>query len=897
MGFKRTHRAVLATVSGLFAATAAMATGILAWTDAHSVWAEPRDARSVCQTGVLTADDAATGDLLGNSAAIGDDYAFLGALSGDTDTVYNCGTVYVFRRDGVSWVQQEELNASDAAFLDDFGNSVSIAGDLLVVGAPRGEIPGTTDIGAVYVFKRTGQNWTEQAQLVAGQFYREQGARFGEAVALDAEPPSGARLIVGASDRTVDFKKTGEVYFFEHQGTDVWETMGFAHAATTGDNDKFGSVVGISGDWAIVGAPKTDDECPLNNTCDSGSAFIFRYTGEFWAVHQKLTGSNTAEGDQFGTSVAIHKNTVVVGAKDAHGGFMDLIDRAGAVYVFHRTDPNATPSDLSDNVWEEEQRLVNEGDVTAGATDDFGQSVAIKGNTIIVGDNRHDANRGEAYLFRHNGTEWLLEDALPADDAAALFYGWSVATNGEHVIAGALGTNSASGSAYTFSIADCNGYGEPDGCDIHVDFGGPCVGAIFPDGPCEEDVNGNGVPDSCECLSVADCPDDGLDCTDDQCVDGECAYIADQGQCAIAGKCIPDGQANPANVCQECRFADNPYDWSSVPGEPVCDDGLYCNGEDFCDGGVCQDGDDPCPGQACDEAADICSGDCDANGILDGCDVDCGPPGGVCDVAGCGQGEDCNANGLPDECDLGEAQERAKLTASDAVANHNFGKSVSVSGDVAVIGAVYDHDGGFYSGSAYAYRYNGSSWIEQAKLTASDAAAYDYFGHSVSVSGDVAVIGAYGDRIDSGSVYVYRYNDSSWIEEAKLTASDAAAGDYFGYSVTFSGDVAVIGAHYDDDGGTNSGSAYVYRYSGSSWIEEAKLTASDAAEYVHFGSSVSVSGDMAVIGAHWDNDGGSRSGAAYVYRYNGSSWIEEAKLTASDAAEYDYFGSSVSVSG
>ncbi|MHC4698347.1 MAG: FG-GAP repeat protein, partial [Planctomycetota bacterium] len=279
MAFKGTNRTVLAIVSGLFAATAITGTGILVRPDAHSAWAGSRDTRSVCQTSVLTADDGVAGDLLGISAAIGGDYAFLGALSGDKDTVFNCGSVYVFRRDGVSWVQHQELNAWDASAFDEFGYSVSVGGDLLVVGAPKGEIPGYSDTGVVDVFRRNGQTWTQQVQLVAGHFYREQGARFGEAVALDAEPPSGARLIVGASDRTVDFKKTGEVYFFEQQGTGLWETMGFPRAATTGDNDKFGSVVSISGDWAIVGAPKTDDECPLNNTCDSGSAFVYRYTG------------------------------------------------------------------------------------------------------------------------------------------------------------------------------------------------------------------------------------------------------------------------------------------------------------------------------------------------------------------------------------------------------------------------------------------------------------------------------------------------------------------------------------------------------------------------------------------------------------------------------------------
>ncbi|MHC4698577.1 MAG: FG-GAP repeat protein, partial [Planctomycetota bacterium] len=196
------------------------------------------------------------------------------------------------------------------------------------------------------------------------------------------------------------------------------------------------------------------------------------------------------------------------------------------------------------------------------------------------------------------------------------------------------------------------------------------------------------------------------------------------------------------------------------------------------------------------------------------------------------------------------------LTASDAAWDDYFGYSVSVSGDVAVIGAHHDRDTRKWRGSAYVYRCNGSVWIEEAKLTASDGTAHDEFGNSVSVSGDIAVIGAFGDDDYSGSAYAYRYNGSSWIEEAKLTASDAAADDRFAFSVSVSGDVAVIG--------TLSGSAYLYRYNGSGWIEEAKLSASDAPAG-GFGHSVSVSSDMAVIGAYRDDDGGTNSGSAYVF--------------------------------
>ncbi|MBL4810429.1 MAG: FG-GAP repeat protein [Phycisphaerales bacterium] len=246
--------------------------------------------------------------------------------------------------------------------------------------------------------------------------------------------------------------------------------------------------------------------------------------------------------------------------------------------------------------------------------------------------------------------------------------------------------------------------------------------------------------------------------------------------------------------------------------------------------------------------------------------------------------------------------EESKLLASDGAEFDGFGWSVSVSGEVAVIGAYWNDDNGSNSGSAYVYRYDGTNWVEESKLLASDGARDDYFGHSVSVSGNVAVIGAYGDDDNdnggaSGSAYVYRYDGTNWVEESKLLASDAAAGDSFGRSVSVSGEVAVIGAYGNDDNGTSSGSAYVYRFDGTNWVEESKLLASDAATNDYFGWSVSVSGEIAVIGAPGDDDNGAWSGSAYVYRFDGTNWVEESKLLASDGTVNDEFGRSVSVSG
>ena len=156
----------------------------------------------------------------------------------------------------------------------------------------------------------------------------------------------------------------------------------------------------------------------------------------------------------------------------------------------------------------------------------------------------------------------------------------------------------------------------------------------------------------------------------------------------------------------------------------------------------------------------------------------------------------------------------------------------------------------------------------EVKLTASDAAAGDGFGISVSISGDLAIVGAPLDddvSFASGSAYIFRRGGGIWSQEAKLTASDAAAGDAFGFSVSINGDLAIVGALQDDDAGTFSGSAYIFRRNGTSWSEEAKLTASDAASVDLFGIFVSISGDLAIVGAQGDDDAGSGSGSAYVY--------------------------------
>lgn len=244
------------------------------------------------------------------------------------------------------------------------------------------------------------------------------------------------------------------------------------------------------------------------------------------------------------------------------------------------------------------------------------------------------------------------------------------------------------------------------------------------------------------------------------------------------------------------------------------------------------------------------------------------------------------------------------LTASDASMDDHFGESVAVEGDIAVVGAVGDDQAAQDSGSAYVFRFDGANWVEESKLTASDATIGMGFGR-VSISGNaVLVTAAKDDQADhddrhcnSGSAYIYRYDGSQWTEETKLTASDAKCHAAFGISGDIDGSTVIIGAYVDDEAGPNAGAAYIFNFNGSEWVEHQKLLPSDAQTSHLFGISVAILDDLMVIGAPGDDDVAKNSGAAFVYRLVDSKWIEETKLTAFDGSSEDLFGLRVAIDG
>ena len=240
------------------------------------------------------------------------------------------------------------------------------------------------------------------------------------------------------------------------------------------------------------------------------------------------------------------------------------------------------------------------------------------------------------------------------------------------------------------------------------------------------------------------------------------------------------------------------------------------------------------------------------------------------------------------------------LIPSDGRIGDRFGCAVSIDGDYAIAGSYWDDDNGNNSGSAYIFRKGTAGWVQEARLTASDGAKDDWFGYAVSISGKYAVVGAVLDDDsgpDRGSAYVFKRSGSNWVQQAKLLAADGNDDDEFGGSVCIEGNSVIVGASGSDALGENAGAAYIFVRTGNNWTQQAGLLAADAAVGQNFGNSVSIDGNYAVIGANLDTGMGADSGAAYIFRREGQNWAQQAKLTAPDGQPYDYFGQAVSIDG
>lgn len=244
------------------------------------------------------------------------------------------------------------------------------------------------------------------------------------------------------------------------------------------------------------------------------------------------------------------------------------------------------------------------------------------------------------------------------------------------------------------------------------------------------------------------------------------------------------------------------------------------------------------------------------------------------------------------QCRVNEA---IKLESPGDDMGIRFGKSIAVDRDVAIIGAVRAGDDG--TGAAYIYRFNGTAWQHSGESPLSELASDSRFGWSVAISGDVAAVGSAPLSGGTAPVFVYRFDGADWVNEAQLHGDDPTADDGFGLSLALDGNVLVVGAPWDDEackGNCNGGAVYIFRFVDGTWQQDAKLHSSDILGADEFGSAVSVDGDTVLIGSPEKHGG---IGSAYIYWYDGTNWLGEVKLSPKFPEGGDQFGRSVALNG
>jgi hypothetical protein len=335
------------------------------------------------QQAKLLADDGAARDFFGESVSLDGDTVVIGATGDDQNGVFS-GSAYVFTRTDGQWTQQAKLLADDGAASDSFGTTASLDGDTVVIGAPGGRDGRGIDSGAAYVFTRTNGVWSQQAKLFLGDGLP--GEAFGEpSISLD-----GDTVVIAADFDRSDEPGPGSANVFTRVDG-VWSAQARLVSSDGFPWDNFGIAISLDGDTVAIGMSNDDD-----NGEKSGSAYVFARAANVWTQQAKLLPDDGAARDFFGYSVSIDGDTAVIGAQ----GNDDKGEGSGSAYVFARAD----------NKWTQQAKLLAD-DGTAG--DYFGRPVSLDGDTAVIGATGHFQNPGSAYVFH------ILSDPIDMLNALA----------------------------------------------------------------------------------------------------------------------------------------------------------------------------------------------------------------------------------------------------------------------------------------------------------------------------------------------------------------------------------------------------------------------------------------------------------------------------------------------
>ncbi len=699
-------------------------------------------------------------------------------------------------------------------------------------------------------------------------------------------------LVRDAADRGA-----AEVSMTHRLGITDWTEQDVT-ASDGANDDRFGTSVAVSGDLAVVGA----FDAKIGDNYQQGAVYVFAREGGVWNERQKLVASDGAGMANFGAAVAFAGDTILVGAISANvGGTSD----EGVVYAFAQ----------SGGTWTQTQELAsNDG----GSGDAFGNAIVASGSIALIGAKGAtiDGNtlQGKVYVFAQDGGTWTQAQVLTADDGAANdLFGTSLALDGDTAIIGAptLTYNfNHAGWAYVFTssngtwtqgqkiIPNETALGDQFGYAVGLAGDTALItstGNQFAHGAAYVFHRDSGLWMETQQLA----PDDSAS------GDEFGNVLTMSGTTAIIGaqRMMVGDHQGAAYVFS----ADGGGVWSQTQGFTEASGTSL----DFFGGAVAFDGTTALVGipgatvagaqfQGAAAFYTVEGGNLPPEQEVGASDGATGDEFGISVVV---DGDTALIGAAYENSGQGAAyvfaqaggvwSETQKLVASDGVANDWFGQSVALDGDTAVIGAPQYL--GFGNGAAYVFTRSGTDWSESQKLTADDGVQRDQFGISVAVVGDEAIVGAYGAAFYQGAAYAFARAGGSWTQTQKLTASDASMNADFGVAVALDGATALIGAYGDS---SYQGAAYVFGNAGGTWNEAQKLVASDGAADAHFGISVALDGTRALIGAEGATvNANSHQGAAYAFADSAGSWTQMQKLTSSNGVAWDYFGRSVALDG
>lgn len=703
--------------------------------------------------------------------------------------------------------------------------------------------------------------------------------------------------------------------------------------------DYFGNAIAVDGNYAVVGAfIEAHDAGGNNPISEAGSVLVLKNIGGEWIQVKKLVAFDRNLEDRFGYSVSISGTTIVVGVpnedEDALGA--NPLTTAGSAYIFSK-DQGGT-----DN-WGLVKKIVPS---ERAAYDAFGNAVSVSGNIVVVGSYLDDEDinganymlgSGSAYIFSKDlgGTNnWgQVKKIVPADRSEYDGFGYSLTISGNTLIAGCYqddrdtdGLNSMAnaGSVYIFSkdqgglnnwgqakkiVSPERANGDKFGQSVAFSNGILVVGAPYED----EDASGTNTRAQAGSAYV---------------------FAQDYGS--------PGNWAFMKKLVASDRAAEDYFSYAVAIYNNHIVVGAYAESEDA-------NGSNTMPGAG---SAYIFSKN--QGGINNWGQVKkaVAPDRAGTDQYGIAvaaadstffigaQMQDVDFNGLNYLNSAGAVYvlqenlgggltwgQRQKLVLLDVVPDQYFGYSVAIDGDYAVAGVRNDFSDAagqnhqMEAGSAWILKNENGLWTPIKKLVASDRNSFDHFGGAVAISGETVVVGASWEAEDAsgsntlanaGSAYIFSKNQGgagNWGQVKKITAPIRAVGDVFGYSVAISGNTVVVGAYQEDEDAAeanpipNAGAAYVfYKDQGGAgnWGLVKKIIATDRVKDDQFGLAVDIDFNTIVVGAASGDYGSTNSGAAYIYSKDqggSNNWGQLKKIGANDRAAYDFFGSSVAISG